>query len=349
MNGGQKLVISFFICLGLGCYLWLHKEKEKPAPPSPAPVLVRSQVKLPEKRPSSVATEAAKHSTPDCNQYWNNFYAKNFGKNPNMAEVEKLLSSNTNCEPETAHLSTLKTAMETVCAKWKKASLSKGVTETNLKKMAKSCRLRLLRLQSELAELQTKGISFATITDRNLLAQKIMANFKANPKAAAEGAERLLELEPANRAAMKAAILSYFALATQNRSPASENWSDYSNSIKRLKSLEGNEGYFLRVVDIASKFVASGNKKALDAQIVQFQKEYPTRGDPYFFMALSQAKEGNRTEAIQLLNKAYKTEPTNLHYLMTLKRMETIDDPWKLSKAFRIEFPYHVSEVFSSQ
>jgi tetratricopeptide (TPR) repeat protein len=281
--------------------------------------------------------ETIKTFEPNCPAQWGKLAAVELAHPLKREAVDELLTAGAKCQRMTTPMAILLQTMQNACEGWKREPSPEGTDQ---------CRRAIVQFQSELTEWQTRTVSIEDITNKRVLAQKIIARFRNGSEEAAKSAERLLQLDPLNKAAAKAAILSHFVVAYKNRrEPSSEGaWNQYSRAVQRLRDLGGDEEYFLSETGIVASFF-NGNLQGLDDKIRKFQQKFPTRGQPFFFGGLQKAQQGKRREAIALLKKAVSNEPNNINYSQSLKRLNSTTDGDSLADAFGISFSYNLSEL----
>jgi tetratricopeptide (TPR) repeat protein len=340
MKRGQGIFLVGLLAILLAGIFWWYGKKESSAP-SPAKLSKKVQHSaLPKKRADTRLTAEEIKTVADCAAYWKSLQTINLNS-PVDEKGLGIIADSKGCEPSDSQLALFQSAMRKSCGIWE--STQKERPKAAVTKLASStCRLALAKYVSTMVDLQTRNIPLHQITDKRILANKIYSKLTSEYQEALEASERLLALDPKNKAAAKAAAIAQLQLLSSSiRNPASEvSFDDFDRALQRVKEVASDDSYFIREMEISALILEGGNTKALQAEIDKFRKDYPTKGQPLYYSAFIKASNGDGEAAKASLQEAAKLEPGKLMYIATSYRLSKAKTPLEMKQSFGMNFSF---------
>lgn len=315
--------VALLLTLGFAARLWLKKSATSTA----------SQVALSPSAKSTLVSVVPPpaNSNAECKSQW--MKLDGWELNQTFTESDLVdLSLLTSCGLSSQMIQKLRFA-QSVCRK--SVSLSSKYPDLGPGFGGGLCSQAIRKFLAELVAWASKERSMSEMSDRRVLISQIASNLNSSPSEAALAAERLLELEPDNRAAARAAYLCYLNLYSEQRKNSSnENFDNkLVRSLERLHMLVGEE-YFIKDVEITSLLWRGISANQLKVKLKAFAEEFPEKGQPYYYYALANARTGNKQKSIELMKKALDKDPGNLSYQLVLAGLYSAKQPTDVRKVF---------------
>lgn len=268
---------------------------------------------LPEKTPEEL--------TPECREFFNGLRDVQIAKMLDNArelpmKEPELLPTGKGCNDVPGPLDEVHKQYTTFCAGVSKNDL---IAKTDDPKIT-MCRETMMLYRGKLTDWATRDTALKDIADMTILSDKLLANFRENPVAAAEAAERMLELDPTLHQAAKASMLGRLRDAASKNNPQHPAWDRSQDSFEKVKKGESSNPNEM----IEAEFMMDHMRYKDPERAVQKGSELtaknPTSGTGPYVQAWAEVRRGNKEAARALIQEAIRREPNNRKFQETLAK-----------------------------
>lgn len=191
------------------------------------------------------------------------------------------------------------------------------------KKDTKQCQSALFFYRAYLTEFLTKDSRVDQISDAKVLVDKLFARFLVNPIAAAEVADRMLELYPDYYPAAQAAVLSRLLDLLKGEAkpnPDSPEFNRVLDGIERLGQMNPSDPQNGEL-ELLMKTMDPNNT----SQAVRDRLDYLERTSPSmaaYYLAWAEYRDQNADKGWEALSRAHQLAPNDDRINETIKRIK---------------------------
>lgn len=304
---------------------------------------------VPLRRPTEAKPIIPAKTTEECKAYWTKLLALDLS-HLDLTAVNTISDSG-KCNPVAKALAASQTNLQKMCRYWKETSDKKNTRESLVKLAGNTCRLGLMKYLSDMINWQHANVPPERISDPKVLSSILYSSLSTDYDRAAASAEQLLNVDPNNTAAAKAAIIAYVQMvAREKREPtAQSSWQNVNNSIDRLKKMGSDQAYFLAEMEIAGEILKGAGPKVLAPLIEKFGQDYPDKGQPHYYKAYLKVLGSDRVGALAALKEALVVDPLNLYFHAAADHLGKAKTPQQMKDSFPMTFSFYTGELLNYQ
>lgn len=191
------------------------------------------------------------------------------------------------------------------------------------KKKDATCLSALHQYRAQITHFTTRDSDLSTIRDPKVLFDKLMATFERSPADAARIADRIIELDPDNYPAHKAALLATL-LTSQNAkgNPNHPVWESVLGRLEIIQKMETTDEASQAEIEIFVTAIRDNNAERVLERASEMESRFPRAGFIPYMKAWAENEKGNRAGALSYLNEALSRAPDNSYYQKTWQRFQ---------------------------
>lgn len=211
------------------------------------------------------------------------------------------------------------------CRRFENAA--RGGAEQGREEARKDCALAHTFYRAAITDFLTDKQPLAAITDRHVLEDKTIARFSRDAEAAAQAAERLLEVDPNDTSAAEVAATTRLvaALRANQDGPLDATTADrVRQAIERARRLEGSDLEQLAELEYGLESARKLSPDELRHRADEVLAKYPDIGLGHYLRGCAEKKAGNEAQAMREFRRAARAEPQSARYREVVSLAESV-------------------------
>ncbi len=333
MSRPLAILITVFLLIVAAVSAVRHFKEAPPvvvSPAAPAPSVNAAPVaKLPAERVrhifrdprAAIAIPAEGDVEPACRTLWDEMRATVLEQALAYPPHEHALPVASGCTKFPAELSKFHAKFLEDCGDF--LTKPKSIPQAAWMAKAPQCQLALFQYRANVTDWLTRNTPLKDISDTKVLLDKLMARLADNPAAAAEVAERLLQLEPGMYPAAKAAMMSRFmdAQSTAQGKPDDPKWTKSNLAQEVASKIDPSDQAQQTELKLMTTMRQYGDPARLREQGSEMAKAFPNLPTGPYYAAWGEYLAGNKKGAMEWLEEAKRRAPTDQRVNETLGKV----------------------------
>lgn len=266
---------------------------------------------------AAIATPSAADVSPECEKTWQALRATDLSRFSPSDAAPHFEAIGRHCAKVPARFANTQGELLERCRLFLESA--KGDLDSPAYRTSRlGCHASLVVYRAQITDWLTRDEPIDRITDPKILADKTVARYVENPGAAADIADRLLELEPTLYPAAKLALYGRF-LDARAHGQSPEHWAKMEEARKRAGQMNPQERSQHLEMAVAGEISRSRDPEKVEKQAKWLMENDAKSGYGHFWMAWAAQEKGDRAAMLLHLEKAHAENPNEAKFENALK------------------------------